>query len=236
MAAIPPIAYVSAASKVLVLTAGLRYGRRLPPARRWIFAWALIGLLIDGAMLVYALRKQNNHWMSYVAAPVEVSTLLFALSCWHLDRGRQILRTLAVAFVATVVVLVVFVESLTTFSLVRGPIESILIVAASLATLLLLLRDEQGNLFQRDWFWICAGLSLRYGALATLGPLGRMLIGESPDLVISMLKVRAVVNIVSNVVIARGVWCPLLPLRSSGPTSPVSSPSLSSSPPSARGW
>jgi len=169
MAAIPPIAYVSAASKVLVLTAGLRYGRRLPPARRWIFAWALIGLLIDGAMLVYALRKQNNHWMSYVAAPVEVSTLLFALSCWHLDRGRQILRTLAVAFVATVVVLVVFVESLTTFSLVRGPIESILIVAASLATLLLLLRDEQGNLFQRDWFWICAGLSLRYGALATLG-------------------------------------------------------------------
>lgn len=236
MAAIPPIAYVSAASKVLVVIAGLRYGRRLSPARRWIFAWALIGLLIDGAMLVYALRRQNNHWMSYLAAPIEVSTLLLALSYWHLDRGRRILRMLAVAFVATVVILVVFVENLTTFSLVRGPIESILLVAASLVTLLLLLRDEHGSLFQRDWFWICAGLSLLYGAFAALGPLGRILIGESPDLVISMLKVRAVVNILSNVLIARGVWCPLLPLRSSGPSSPASSPSLSSSPPSARGW
>lgn len=234
--AIPHLAYVSSASKVLVLIAGLRHGRKLPKARRWIVAWALIGLLIDGVMLVYALRKQNNHWMSYLAAPIEVSMLLLALSYWHLDRGRRILRVLAAAFVATVIVLVAFVESLTTFSLLRGPIESILIVTASLATLLLLIRDEQGNLFHRDWFWICGGLSLRYGAWVTLGPLGRMLIGDSPALVMSMFGVRAVVNITSNLLIARGVWCPILPQLSSGPLSPVSSPSASSSPPSARGW
>lgn len=233
---IPTLAYVSAASKVLVLVAGLRHGKRLPKARRWIIAWALIGLVIDGVMLVYALRKQNNHWMSYLASPIEVGTLLFALSCWHLDRGRRILRVLAAAFVATIIVLVAFVESLTTFSLARGPIESILIVSASLATLLLLVREEQGNLFQRDWFWICAGLSLRYGAWVTLGPLGRMLVGDSPDLVMSMFGVRSVVNIFSVVLIARGIWCPILPLRYSGRSSPVSSLSPSSSPPSARPW
>jgi len=233
--AIPPLSYVSSASKVLVLLAGLRQGRKLSEARRWIVAWALIGLMIDGVMLVYALRQQNNHWMSYLAAPIEVGTLLFALSYWHRDRGRRILRVLAAAFVVTVIVLVAFVESLTTFSLLRGPIESILIVAASLATLLLLIRHEQGNLLQRDWFWICAGLSLRYGAGVTLGPLGRMLIGDSPAVLVSMFEVRAVVNIVSSVLIARGVWCPILPQRFYGPSPPVSLPSLSSSPPSARG-
>jgi hypothetical protein len=234
--AIPPLAYASSASKVLVVIAGLRRGRRLSPARRWIVAWALIGLLIDGVMLAYALRRQNNHWMSYLAAPIEVSTLLYALSHWHLDRGRRILRILAAAFVATVIVLVAFVESLTTFSLVRGPIESILIVSASLVTLLLLIREEQGSLVQRDWFWICAGLALRYGSGVTLGPLGRMLIGDSPAVVLSLLDVRAVVNILSSVLIARGIWCPILPLRYSGLSSPVSSPSPSSSPPSVRPW
>jgi hypothetical protein len=234
--AIPALAYVSAASKVLVLAAGLRHGRRLPQARRWIVAWALIGLLFDSVSLGYALRQQNNHWLGYLAAPFEVSVLLLALSCWHPGRSRRILRALAAAFVATVIVLVTFVESLTTFSLVRGPIESILIVTVSLATLLLLIRGEQGNLFQRDWFWICAGLSLRYGAGVTLGPLGRMLIGDSPGLVMSMLGVRWVVNVFSSLLIARGIWCPILPQPSSGPTSQASLLSPSSSPPSARPW
>src|SRR5688572_21563241 len=134
--AIPALIYASSASKALLVLAGARHGRRLPPARLFLIAYALCALTIDAVMLSYALRQQNNHWLSYLAAPIEVSTLLFALSCWHLDRGRRILRILALAFVATVVFLVVFVESLTTFSLLRGPIESILIVTASLATLL----------------------------------------------------------------------------------------------------
>jgi len=234
--AIPPLIYASSASKALLAIAGVRHGRRLPQPRRWIVAYSLCALLIDGVMLAYALHKQNNHWMSYLAAPIEVSTLLFGLSYWHLVRGRRILRVLAAAFVATVIVLVAFVEDLTTFSLVRGPIESILIVTASLATLLLLIKDEQGNLLQRDWFWICAGLALQYGAGVTLGPLGRMLIGDSPQVVMSVLKVKAVVTIIANVLIARGIWCPILPLRYSGLSSPVSSPSPSSSPPSVRPW
>jgi len=233
---IPAIQYLSWASQGFPALAGVRDRGRIPPARRWIIAWGLIGLSLDAVSLWLALRQQNNHWVSYLAAPLEVSTLLLALSCWQPSvAGRRVLCSAAIAFVAADVLLVGSVENVKTFSLLRGPIESILIVVASLATLLVLIRQEQGSLLQRDWFWICAGLALRYGAGAALDPLGRVLVGNSPEVVASVLNVKAVVNVVSNLLIARGVWCPILPQRSYGPSPPVSSPSLSSSPPSARG-
>lgn len=234
---ISPVFYASSASQVLPAITALRHGRNLPPARRWIVAWGLAGLLVDGVQLYLSRRGQNNHWLSYVGAPVLAFTALMALSSWHEAPGlRRLLRGAAYLFVLAVVVLVAFVERVSTFSLLRGPIESLLIVAASLGTLLVLIRQEQGSLLQRDWFWICTGLALRYGGAVALDPLARLLIGDSQQVVLSALKVKAVVDMAAYLLIARGVWCPVLPQPSSGPSSPVSLPSRLSSPPSAQPW
>jgi hypothetical protein len=206
-------------------------------ARRWIVAWGIAGLAFDALSLYLALRRQNNHWLSYISAPTMAATALMALSCFQPSPlGQRVLRMIALAFVIAVVVMVAFIESVTTFSLLRGPIESLLIVAASLGTLLLLVRQEQGSLLQRDWFWICTGLALRYGGAVALDPLARLLIGDSKQVVLSALKVKAVVDMAAYLLIARGVWCPVLPQPSSGPSSPVSLPSRLSSPPSAQPW
>lgn len=200
-------------------------------------AWSLAGLAFDAVGLYFALRRQNNHWLSYISAPTMAVTVLMALSCLQPGLlGRRLLRLIAVSFVGAVIVLVLFVESVSTFSLLRGPIESLLIVAASLGTLLVLIRQEQGSLLQRDWFWICTGLALRYGGAVALDPLARLLIGDSQQVVLSALKVKAVVDMAAYLLIARGVWCPVLPQPSSGPSSPVSLPSRLSSPPSAQPW
>lgn len=235
--AIPPVFYASWASQALPAIAALRHRRSLPLARRWIVAWSLAGLAFDAVGLYFALRRQNNHWLSYISAPTMAVTVLMALSCLQPGLlGRRLLRLIAVSFVGAVIVLVLFVESVSTFSLLRGPIESLLIVAASLGTLLVLIRQEQGSLLQRDWFWICTGLALRYGGAVALDPLARLLIGDSQQVVLSALKVKAVVDMAAYLLIARGVWCPVLPQPSSGPSSPVSLPSRLSSPPSAQPW
>jgi hypothetical protein len=234
---IHPVFFASAGSQALPALAALRHGRGLPLARRWIVTWGLAGLLIDAIGLYYSRRGWNNHWLSYVAATVLGFTALMALSCWHQSPAlRRALRGAAVLLVLAVVMLVAFIESLSTFSLLRGPIESLLIVAASLGTLLVLVRQEQGSLLQRDWFWICTGLALRYGGAVALDPLARLLIGDSQQVVLSALKVKAAVDMAAYLLIARGVWCPVLPQPSSGPSSPVSLPSRLSSPPSAQPW
>jgi hypothetical protein len=234
---IPAIFYARSAFQALPAVAALRHRRDLPIPRRWIVAWGLAGLVFDGISLSYALRQQNNHWLSYISAPSLVVIVLIALSFWNPTLfGRRILRLSALAYVVTVVPLVALVESTSTFSLLRQPIESLLVVAASLGTLLVLIRQEQGSLLQRDWFWICTGLALRYGGAVALDPLARLLIGDSQQVVLSALKVKAVVDMAAYLLIARGVWCPVLPQPSSGPSSPVSLPSRSPSPPSAQPW
>jgi hypothetical protein len=198
--------------------------------------WGLAGLAFDVIGLSYALRGENNHWLAYISAPSQTVIALIALSYWHETVARSILRFTALAFIVAVVLLVGFVETTTTFSLIRRPMESLLLILASLGTLLLLVRQEQGSLFQRDWFWICTGLALRYGGAVALDPLARLLIGDSESVVLSALKVKAVVDMAAYLLIARGVWCPVLPQPSSGPSSPVSLPSRLSSPPSAQPW
>ncbi|HJR35377.1 MAG TPA: hypothetical protein VJ817_10535 [Gemmatimonadales bacterium] len=235
--AIPPIIFIASGSQALPAIAALRHGRSLPVARRWIVAWGLAGLAFDAISLYFALRGQNNHWLSYISAPTMAVTALMALSWLQPELlGRRLLRLLALSFVAAVVILVAFVESVSTFSLLRGPIESLLIVAASLGTLLVLVRQEQGNLLQRDWFWVCIGLTLRYGGAVAIDPIARLLIGDPQPVVLSALTVKAVVDMAAYLLIARGVWCPVLPQPSSGPSSPVSLPSRLSSPPSAQPW
>ena len=234
---IPAIFYARSAFQALPAIAALRHRQHLPSARRWIVGWGLAGLAFDGVALTYALRQQNNHWLSYISAPSLVVIALVALSLWNPTTfGRLALRISALAYIGIVALLVAMVESTSTFSLLRQPVESLLIVVASLGTLLVLVRQEQGSLLQRDWFWICTGLALRYGAAVALDPLARLLIGDSRQVVLSALKVKAVVDMTAYLLIARGVWCPVLPQPSSGPSSPVSLPSLLSSPPSAQPW
>lgn len=234
---ISPLVYLSSASQAAPAIAGIRHGRSLPTARRWIVAWGLAGLAFDAIGLSYALRGVNNHWLAYISAPSQTVIALIALSHWHQTRAaRSLLRFTALAFIGAVMLLVGFVETTTTFSLIRRPMESLLLVLASLGTLLVLIRQEQGSLLQRDWFWICTGLALRYGGAVALDPLARLLIGDSQQVVLSALKVKAVVDMAAYLLIARGVWCPVLPQPSSGPSSPVSLPSRLSSPPSAQPW
>lgn len=233
---IPAIIYISSASQAVPALAAVRHGRNLPMARRWMVAWSLAGLGFDVILRYYGLRGLNNHWVSYISAPCLAVVALIALSHWHTGSGRRLLRAAAVAFVAIAVLLVAFVENTTTFSLVRKPVESLLLVFASLGTLLLLARQAPGSLLQRDWFWICSGLALRYGAAVASDPIGRLLIGESREAVSLALKIKAVVDMTAFLLIARGIWCPILPQPSSGPTSQASSRSSSSSPPLAQPW
>jgi hypothetical protein len=234
--AIPLVIYAMSASQALPVLAALRHGTRLPASRRWIILAMVIGLAMDGIGLSYALRGQNNHWLGYLAAPLEVAAILFGLAAWQSGLlARRVVRALAAGF-ALFVALLALIETGTAPSLVRGPVESILIVSACAFTLVRLSRQEQGSLFQRAWFWICTGLIIRYGALAALQPLGRALMDDSAATVLTLLKVRAVVHIVAHAIIARGIWCPILPQPSSGLSSPASWPSSSSSGPSARPW
>jgi hypothetical protein len=221
--------YVGAASEALPPLAGVKYGRALPSARRWIVVWSMILVTTSTIMLIFAMQRRNNHWVLFVSNPLRVAAILMALSYWHSDAiPRLVLRYAIIPFVIIWCLLVFEVESFDQYSLVTAPFRSLLLLTASLGTLLLLVRHEEGNLFRNDWFWICTGLSLSYGTDVALDPLSRLLVGTHLGMLTSAWQLKMLIDIVVSLIIARGMLCPIPPRNSGGPSSPVSSPSRSS--------
>jgi hypothetical protein len=192
----------------------------------------------DGIDLLYSIRGKENLWLGNIIGPIELATVLLALAWWH-PKGlrRTTLRVTIPIFVMVWVLLIALVETGDSFNLVAGPLKSLIMLVASVSTLLFALRGEEGNLVRQDWFWITIGLALKYGCDAALEPFSRMLVQTRPDLVLTAFKSKSVADVVASLAIAGGILCPIPPLRaSSGPMSPASSPSPSSSPHSAPPW
>jgi hypothetical protein len=232
---ISPILYAGAASQAAPPIAALWHRGRLAPARRWIVAWAFVVLGQDGMDLWYSLHGKDNLRLGDIFGPIELATVLLALAWWHPAGSRRAaLRTVIPLFAVVWVLLIVFVEAGDSFNMLAGPLKSLVLLGASVWTLLLALRVEEGSLMRQDWFWITIGLALKYACETAIEPLSRMLVQEHSDLVLSALKAKSVADVAASLLIAGGILCQPPPLRaSSGPTSSASSPSPSSLPHSA---
>jgi hypothetical protein len=235
---IPLISYIAGASQAFPILASLRYGRRLPTARRWILVWAAVLLLADVIGFWYSLHHTRNLWLAYFTGPLELSAGLMALSYWQLSsRARFLFRAAIPFFVLTSAVLAVLIEDTDSYSLITGPFESLILFTASLATLLACAWRLEGSLARQDWFWVGVGLALLYGSNAGFDPIARALVRPDLSTLVTIHKMEAWIDLAASLLIAGGILCPIPPLRaSSGPTSLASSPSPSSSPHSAPPW
>lgn len=210
--------------------AALRARRPLSGARIGVLVWS--GLLLASNAVDYSLARQhrNNHWVSYVTAPVVGAVALWILSRWQVRPvARLTLQLLIPLYLVTMLVLSLAVEQMDTYSLVTDSVTSLLILALSLYTLLTCSLAERGSLTRFDWFWICGGLALFYGSDAAFEPFSRAMMASRVDLVIAAIELTSFIEIFAWLAIARGMLCPIPPLNSGGFSSPRSSPSLFSS-------
>lgn len=222
MARPPLVAYISVASEAVPALVALVRWRRLPAARTWVVVWCLLLVTMNLIGRWFGVRGINNHFIVYAAIPFQGATILWALSLWQVKpMARLTMRTAIPPFVVAWLLLTLLVEDFSNFSAVAEPVYSLLALGASLYTVLARSTVTQEPLLKQDWFWICAGLAIHFGALATLTPLGAAYVRTNPDLVVRAYIVRAWVNILAFAFITIGMLCPLQSSRSSSPPSSV---------------
>jgi hypothetical protein len=204
----PLLLYLGSGAEALPLVAAAVVRSRAHGARLWIAAWSAVLVVCDLLQLWLGSRGVHNLWVNYFATAAG-ALVLWALASWQIgDTARLTLRVAVVPFLAVLAVLTLLMEDTSNFSRAADPMADLLCLAAAAYTLVARSTSSRGSLLRQDWFWISAGLALYFGVWGAMGPLGVLLVGTAPKLLIVAYQVAMALNIVAMLAIARGVTCP----------------------------
>jgi hypothetical protein len=222
MARLPLIMY--AAIWLQVLPAGglaLRRGRAISGR-----VWVVLALLASfaGDMIQYALGVQqiNNLWVGYIATALYGLAVIQALVSWQpTPRAVRALRIGLVLYLALWGT-TPLIEDLQQFSVVVIPAQYIFVFVLCVWTLVRnSLQDRPEPLYRYDWFWICAGFALSFGASSAIQPVANVFIGRGQmDHAATVFIFRAWIHSAAMLLVTTGVlWA-----RSTAPSSLSLSP------------
>jgi hypothetical protein len=154
-------------------------------------------------------RGARNLWLYYILTPVSSAVVLIALSYWQSGPlWRLTFRLAILPLVLVWGVLTAAVEDTSAFSRAAAPTAKLITLGAAAFTLVAGSLRARGDLLRTDWFWVSAGMALFFGASSALAPLSALLVGTDPQLLNWAYEVKALLDILAFLLIARGVTCP----------------------------
>lgn len=216
--------YASLASQYLPLVAAFVRRKGLTRPRVFVLIWVGLYGLMNILAVYLGTRGVNNHFLTPIFTPFQGVVILWALSLWQTRHVPKLTIRLAIpCFLIAWAAFTVTIEDVRNFSLAAEPVYSMLALGAALYTLVTRGGDATEPLTQQDWFWICAGLALHFGALAVVLPLAAGLVHADPPMVVRAYAVRAIVNVLAFICITIGFLCPTPATRSGSSSSPASS-------------
>ncbi len=222
--ALPPWpVFVSVASQLGPIGVAAARPTQVRGGGLWVVIWCGLYAAENAIAIPLAVTHHNNHFLNYIFVPFQGAAILWALSLWQTHQMARLTVRAAIPGFLMAWVLLLFVENLHGFSAIAEPVYSLLALGAALYTLVSRSTDATSSLLREDWFWVCSGLALHFGALAFLTPLGAALVHTNPEIIARAYFVRSFVNILAFVLITIGLLCPR-PLQRSGRSfSPASS-------------
>jgi hypothetical protein len=94
------------------------------------------------------------------------------------------------------------------FEQVVSPIHALVLLAASLHTLVHRAVGAEGAMAREHWFWMGLGLSLYFAASVAIGPFAQALLASNIAWVRQAYIARAWTSVLAFVLITTGVLCP----------------------------
>jgi hypothetical protein len=218
----PVALYAQAVSQLFPLAAALtRRGRQVPVPARWVLVWCILLVVTDLASLAVAYSRGENLWLQYLAVPLGSVLVLWALSEWQLSDVMRLAYRLTIPTLVLASAAVLLMRGpAPLFDEVVGPIHALVLLAASLHTLLHRALRSERTILGESWFWIGLGLSLYFAASVAIGPFAQALLVSNVEWVREAYIARAWTSVLAFVLITTGILCPLFRRASGGPSSP----------------
>jgi len=184
--------------------------------RRLIMAWLLVQLLSDVFQLITLSRGVGNLWTGYIVSPTSDVLMLSALSLWQTHPLRRIGIRVAMVILVPVWFGYAISEGVGAFGRYSDPLRSIVILVATLVTLVGNAASTTSRISRQDWFWIATGVALYFALESALGPFFEFIFPNSRDIALRAFLFKARFDILAYVLIAVGLLCPQETARRSG--------------------
>jgi len=179
--------------------------------------WCVALLAADAAQLWFRAGGVNNLWVIYFVVPLQNAIMLWVLSLWQDDPVSRLAFRVAIPLdLLALAALIPAAQSASVFNQFTWPFQALVLLAGSLYTLVRRSSREPERVTSRDWFWVTLGASLYFGFRVALPPFAAILMNSHEELVKLAYYFRAWADIGVNLLIARGIWCPLPQARSGG--------------------
>jgi hypothetical protein len=204
-------AVATAASRLIPLAIGLRRWRTLTLAALLLMAFISLSLVGDVTMYVLGrVLKRNNLWVSHLLIGIQTPVLLLAFSEWLPARSARTLRLGALAAFGAWLILTLAVETPGRFARVTGPLQSAIFCLYAVSVLITRGLSAEGRMMRSDWFWVSSAVLLVYGLTAVHRPLLDLFTAGGVEAIPgwTVLKALGVLQIIANVMFARGLSLP----------------------------
>ena len=208
MPTLPPVIWLGLGIQILPSIAYAAAARRSHAALA-VALGSAVSLAADLVSLVMTERVSNNHLVTYLSSPIFAVLLLAGLREWQVTpRARQVFTITILTFLVSTVLLIAFVEDVSTFNLGIGPLYSLMLLAGGLWTLARRASEvEIAPLYKCDWFWVALGLAMYGASTALASPVGGFFLSrQRSDLVVVAWEIRAVLVTLAFLLMSWGIY------------------------------
>jgi hypothetical protein len=201
---------VATLSQLLPTIAVAMRWRESDAPRRWVAVWGLLFFASDIAQIVASRLVGPNWFLFPFINPLEDALTLWILSYWQVRPFSRLVMRIAIPFVLLAYILISMAASeVGTYQTFSGPFRALVILTASLFTLVSRIAAEPESVLSRDWSWVTMGFALYYGVFVAIEPVTAAIGDSNRDALIAVYSVRAVLDTVAFILIWRGMRCPL---------------------------
>ncbi len=194
---------------IVLALIGLSRYRKLSHELRFFAIYLLVDVLVTTVQFYAASLHKNNLWTVHLYLPLQYGFTVWTLSYFlRADSIRNVVRFSIPVFTVVWLVVLLTLESLTTYSTFNKPFATALMILVSMITMYSINRDTTLSMRYHPGFWISTASLLYFATVFMLFLMFNYILAISQEMLGKVYQIQAVIGIVKNIMYSIAFFCP----------------------------